>query len=278
MYNRPYYLKKVLNSLEKVVGIEDYKIMISVDFHKATRMDTKRVISEFKYADNIITKFHINKLGCAGNMKYCFDYAFEENDYDYMIHLEDDTPVAPDWLRWMLWAGEWSKDRDNIFAICPFTRKSSGSGDKRHTIEASTLKHGFDCAGGFGMHKSQWEYMKSLGGMFGIVGPAATKAPPDEWKAMQTITWDGSWAWPFRRFFCRDKLNLFCLINRANNIGAKEGRFNPGEQWHKDNIYVERWAAADEFKDMDWNTLEYKIPAGVEKPDDSDSKGPAGGW
>lgn len=231
-----------------------------MDFHRDTRKEHKRLVENFKYDKNVKLVRHVNKLGCAGNMKYCLEYAFDENDYDYMMHLEDDTPVSPDYLLWMEWAYKITKDRDDIFCICPFTRKISGGNDKRHYPEQSILKPGFDCGGGYGMSKKTWEYIKSLGGMFGIVGPASTEAPPDQWKAMQTITWDGSWAWPFRRYFCRDKLNLFPGLNRTNNIGVLEGRFNPNPEFHKSHIYVENWMDADKYKDLDHANIKYEAP------------------
>jgi len=259
-HKRPYYLKEVLNSLENCIGIENQKILISLDFNLETRKESRDIVDSFKFRSNIDLRVHIHKLGCAGNMRYCLEESFENNNNDFMIHLEDDTPVAKDFLLFMNWAYEYIKNNENIFTICPFTRNCSGGGDESHQINKTILKPGFDCGGGYGITKTQWEYIKSLGGMFGIVGPAATEAPPEDWKRLQKITEDGSWAWPFRRYFCREKLNLFPEINRTNNIGLKEGRFNPSEDFHRTNIYVENWAGNDRYINIDFNNITYLEP------------------
>lgn len=261
-WKRDKYLKQVIDSLNKCIGIEHIPVIIGIDPWKSTKKEMLEAANSLK-CEELHVFYHKEQLGCAGNTKWCFDQAFELNEFDYMIHLEDDTPVAPDFINWMLWAGNYMNDRMDVFAVCPFTRRISGQGKGDRSIEGSTLSPHFDCGGGFGMTKYQWIEIKELGGMFGCVGNCNINLPPDKWKNRGDliITWKGSWAWPFNKYFIRGKFCLYPNTNRSNNIGAEDGLFNPNPKWHKDNVLVDRWCGSSEFKDTDWKSIQYTLPS-----------------
>lgn len=260
-WKRDKYLKQVIESLNKCIGISDIPVIIGIDPWEPTKQQMLDATNSLKCKE-LHVFYHQEQLGCAGNTKWCFDQAFELNDFDYMIHLEDDTPVAPDFINWMLWAGEYMDNRVDTFAACPFTRKVSGSGKGDRGLTGSTLGTHFDCGGGFGFTKFQWEEIKELGGMFGCVGNCNVDLPPEKWKNRPDlfITWEGSWAWPFNKFFRRNRVCIYPNINRSNNIGAEDGLFNPNPAWHAQHVYTEYWAGADNFKDIDWNIIQYEEP------------------
>lgn len=280
-YNRPYYLKEVLDALEKCIGIEDIDIYIHIDAHKDTRPQTKEVISEFKYQDRLTTKIHVNKQGCAGSQIFALKYCFDHNDYDAVINLEDDFLPSIDTLRWTTWALEYSKNREDIYTICLGTRAVSGGNDPRNQPPGCVIKDGFDCGFGVALHRRTWEDMKSKGGLFGVDGPCAVDGlSPEEWRHQKGMTehGNGSWAWPVKKYFAYGKNHLFPNLSRCNNIGALEGRFNPSVEYHKQYIRLDRWAGSDEFKDVDWANLEYQDPNGDIIKGDSGGAGPCKGW
>lgn len=51
---------------------------------------------------------------------------------------------------------------------------------------------------------------------------------------------------------------LFPVINRAQNIGNVDGRWNPNAGWHKRNIYNENWSGSEEYKDVNLNEINYR--------------------
>jgi len=257
-FKRPYYLEKVLDSIVHSIDSNKQKYMISLDFHPLTQDESTKLIEKYKKDIDIELIKQVGPTGCAGNMRFCFNYSFRINDYDAMIHIEDDTPVGKDLFLWSDWAINYMKDKD-LFAASFFTRKIS-DGERTGDPTINLLKEHFDCGGGFCITRKQWEYIVGLKEIFGIVGPASLEAPPEEWYYRQQITDDGSWAWPFNRYYRRGKSCLYPYINRTNNIGDKEGRFNPGEDWHRKNIYVENWIESDYYKDIDLSKLNYKNP------------------
>jgi len=58
--------------------------------------------------------------------------------------------------------------------------------------------------------------------------------------------------------FAYNKKMLFPVINRAQNIGNVDGRWNPNAGWHKRNIYNENWSGSEEYKDVNLNEINYR--------------------
>jgi len=256
-FHRPYYLNRLLESLANA-GVGDRKIMLSIDRYKNYN-DMLAVVKTSALCKQIDLITHDKRQWCAGNMRVCFDYAFRNNTYDNMIHLEEDVIVAGDYFRWMDWSLEYMQGKDNVFTSCPSRRKCKGGSG--NDLNGNLLKDSFECQGGFGINRKQWEYIESLGGIFGCIGPI-TSDPPMEWKKKMRITDDGSWAWPFECYFrkYKDKLCLCPDVGRSNNVGAKEGRFNISEEWHKDCIYDVNWIGADKYNGVDLNNITYNEP------------------
>jgi len=261
-WRRPEMLYKVLHGLSHCNFINQFQVALSIDKSNINRHEFKDVIKRsglIKKAADIKVFYQNQSLGCAGNMKFCLKYAFEELKVDYMIHLEDDTIPAGDFLRFMKWSCKYIHGKDNIFAVCPFTRRT-------RTIvpaESLTLEHLnriyyyriFESGGGYGITRNKWELIKSKGGPFGSYGNNKHKG--EEWKKKIIVRDDGSWAWPFNQYFITTEVCLFPLVSRSQNIGDKEGKFNPSPKWHKDRIFQPAWVGHPTFKNVDWNNIEY---------------------
>ncbi len=242
-YNRPYYLSQVLSSLFKQPDLPD--IFVSLDNHKDPQISL-RLLAKYP---SISYVYQENNIGCAGNMRECFEYAFEKNDYDYMIHLEDDTIVGGDYLRWMTWAGEETLNSD-IFAVCPSRSNDAQKSFKPYLIESQESNYlfkAFECQGGFGMHRKQYERIKELGGIVGLErGNKKIYSSSDSFNKFLIsknayMSDKGSWGIPFNEYFREDRYCLFPNICRSNNIGSLNGTFNPNPRWHKEHIFIQDW-------------------------------------
>jgi hypothetical protein len=256
VFRRPYYFRDLVISLQKY-GIGDLPIMLSVDrWNDKSAKEFEEAIKHSTLKDSTEIIVHNSRQGCAGNMRYCFDYAFKNNKYDRMIHLEEDVIIGGDYFKWMNWALDYMDENENIFACCPSRRKCRGGSLGK--LEDSIITNYFECQGGFGINRKQWEYIESLGGIFGCIG-TITSDPPEEWKKKMRITDDGSWAWPFNCYFLRERLCLHPKVGRANNVGGKEGRFNLSEDWHKVYIYDDKWIGSEKYN-QEFSNIVYNKP------------------
>lgn len=255
-FRRPFYLSRLLASMEKC-GIGDRKIFLSIDKHGKDTDLMFKVYKQSSLKNQIILDIH-DKYGCAGNMKHCFEWAFKDNKYDEMIHLEEDVIIAGDYFKWMNWALDYMNKNNNIFAVCPAIRKCNGGSTGELTD--NIISKNFECCGGFGINRREWDYIESLGGIFGVIG-RISNWPPEKWKNVMKINKDGSWAWPFRCYFLRDKKCLSPCISRANNIGEENGRFNISKDWHNKMIFDDNWIGSEIYNNVDLSNLTYKVKA-----------------
>ena len=150
LWNRPEYIKRVVVALEKLEKINEYKVIFSVDKSNDGELQKIKTILE-KSSLNKEIYYHPTNLGCAGNTRFCLILGFDNKEVDYVIHLEDDTIPAKDYLEFMEWGYEQSKNDPNIFAICPFVRKDYNKVPLNEMdINKCFTKSWFETGGGFG--------------------------------------------------------------------------------------------------------------------------------
>ncbi len=260
-HRRPYYLKSLFDSLVKADNFRDYKYIISIDNHEQSKQSMIAEVRKFKDSGaDIDLYYQKTNLGCAGNMKFCFDKAFKDTNYDYMIHLEEDNVVGKDIFNWLEWAGEYTKDNSDIFAINSFTRKVQQKWypEYSYKVDENFYHEHHDCGGVWAMHREMYDFIESLGGVFGAAGPCNTDLEPDAWKKSIHITTKGSWAWPFVKYFKRDRYCLSPMVSRSNNVGYKECVHVPSKEWFFEEVYDNKWIGAEKYKDI--SSIEYKSP------------------
>ena len=267
-WKRPYYLKQVLDSIAAAPGHENYDYYISIDFHLQTNKQSLDILKKFE-SDNpdLNFKYQVSSisLGCAGNMKHCQEYAFMHNDYDYMIHFEDDTIAGRDIFTWYECAREKYGNDPELFAITPFSPNNGRNGmQSREQVTQSFKTDRFACQGGFLITRNIHTMIYRNGGIFGIHGCNAKLdvTPPEQFKNhVGRIHLSGSWAIPYEHYFLRidgQKYTIIPKVSRSNNIGSKEGVWNPSEKWHMDNVYNKYWIESPEFSDIDCSSLVYE--------------------
>jgi hypothetical protein len=267
-WQRPGYFGQVVKSLEHLKGIDKYPILVSLDHTREEIQDTH--IAYIRTCENV-ANYQVYKnmspLGCAGNTQLVLRKAFEDYSADAIIHLEDDTVPARDYLDFMEWALDKTSKDNKLFAVCPLNRAAS----KHYTIHpgcisTAYLRAWFESGGGFGIPRRTWDLIEAKGGMFGTHSTdSLTHLIGEEWKAQMPITSQGSWAWPFNQYFrersITDHLCIYPSVSRTNNIGKQNGQFNPNPVWHQQNVYDPKWIG--EYKDELSLPIEYKLYSDV---------------
>ena len=266
-WRRPEYFRQMFEALAACPGATELETIVTLDFcHPSIQKQQVEIIENSVMKDNTTIVVADTPMGCAGSTIWLLNEAFEERNADAIMHLEDDSVPAQDYLQYMYWALETIKDDDTYFAVCPYTRRAANHFlPETRTLEGSYTRAWFEASGGFGITRNTWEYIQSRGGMFGthsINMPASMKGAA--WKSIMPITNHGSWAWPFNRYFrdsSSDKhLCIYPEVNRTENIGAEEGVFCPGSDWHAQNMAnLENWIGHPQYNKVNFTTFNYTL-------------------
>lgn len=124
---RAWATKKMLEDiLPKCIGIEEYDIFVSIDFderYEAYSTEVAEIVQRF--ADSGIAKSvrvweQHPRLGIDLNKLFILKQAFEHSNY--VVFLEDDTPISPDGLKWFEFGNQEFAEDENIFSISGFNR------------------------------------------------------------------------------------------------------------------------------------------------------------
>lgn len=226
-YNRPQYTKRMLEALSKVNGIEDCRIIASVDRDENGNVN-EEIVSLLKDIEFCPVSINISKerLTCNLNtlrtMYLGFDSIDRYADEDVICHIEDDICVAPDCLD-MFYNIEERVDIENqYFSVSFFNRLE----EKDVNSEYWTILNR--------PHFVPWGFV--LGKKIFREVLFSNCFCPD---ASHYLSWD------LRFNQLREKLNLteiFPKLSRAINIGDRGTHMWP-EHW-ENNVKLDFWAGS----------------------------------
>jgi hypothetical protein len=220
-WNRPQYVRMVLDYLSNCIGIGDYHLAIILD--GPTHPEIRKICSGIKFARCEVHPIN-RHVGCNGATRIALNRGFELSDY--VIHVEDDILLAPDALQYFEWARQFGGDK-----------KLMTIGAIRHPT-GWLLEHG-----PFPVGQEIERKVKRDGG-FGVWGWATWK---DRWLEFNKI-WSTesdialSWDTRLSRYRNERKLaQLVPLVSRVVNCGAIGGV-------HRGDYMLSYWAGSNGFQ------------------------------
>ena len=242
---RPYYYKKVLDSLikarcnTKILNIVDmsggqFDIFQSMD--KDCELDIETIRGE--------------RSGCAGNTWTAFQEGFSRDDF--VVHLEDDTIVSPDFLLFMEWCYKKFKDREDIYIFSGYNFTDKIMSDDY--IDKAIIRKPFKTFLAWGWQRRYWEEIDNWFGITwkGFVEPRNIPEGNDFLKLVDKSD-EGSWGWPLLKYWSKGRKEVVPIISRCQNIGIKNGRFNPTVEYFKK--YVETRSFNIDRRVTEWQVL-----------------------
>ena len=130
-YNRPTYFEAVLSSLARCAGIEKYTLLIFLEPGDERVLALARGFDAANRTDVVV---NARRLGPHPNLLQAVTTGFERAgsgaDDDFVIVLEDDTPLAPDALAWFEWARRaYAADAARVFSVSAFADNCHDAGD-----------------------------------------------------------------------------------------------------------------------------------------------------
>lgn len=154
LWRRPDYTRQVLESLAKCPQFSDYLLIIGID--GGGDPDVEAVAKGFNARAMIDVRDR--HIGCNQNTKLLLQRAFSFPECDYVIHLEDDTPVAPDALTWFEWAGK-LRENPNIFTVSGY----AGQKPKEKLIgqENTAIYRPYFSCWGWATWRDRWQEMRN---------------------------------------------------------------------------------------------------------------------
>lgn len=218
LYNRLDYSNRVLSSLDQCFDIQNYQIFI---FCEPINEEVICLAKNFR-PDQTVVSINPERFGCNKNIYQCWDTGFKTSDFH--IHLEDDTVPAKDFLIYCQYLDNTYKNNQNIFSISGYVNCNNSNMDKLF-VEPSKLYDVYSYRNwftpwGWATWSDRWPIIKSA--------------------FEQSINDHTSWDC-FVHSKLQDKLEIFPLVSRIQNIGANQGTYCPGPEWHRINQYNEYW-------------------------------------
>jgi hypothetical protein len=218
LYNRPKYTKILLDHLAECYDINQYLIFI---YCEPVNEEVISLAKQFR-PNQTIVKINSERFGCNKNIYQCLDAGFNINDFH--IHLEDDTIPGKDFLIYCQYLGNVYKNDQNIFSISGYVNCNNSNMDKlfvepSESYDVYSYRNWFT-PWGWATWSDRWPIIKSA--------------------FEESINKDSSWDF-FVHSKLQDKLEIFPLVSRIQNIGADNGTYCPNAGWHRNNQYNEYW-------------------------------------
>tara|TARA_R110002012_G_scaffold134072_1_gene287321 strand:- start:16378 stop:17202 length:825 start_codon:yes stop_codon:yes gene_type:complete len=249
-WRRPQYFKEVIDSLMIADGIDEYKLLVSLDggYHREQKKMVK--ILRNSNLDYDVT-IHNKNLGCAENTRYILNKGF--NQFDKVIHLEDDTVIHPQALTWFEHNLDYYEHNLKIFSISGYTNgkmnESSldGNWTEPHVVG---IRSWFSCWG-WATWKRVWDEIKDS--WFGIewkdgigVTHEGRQSRGEDFLQYITKNNKGSWGIPMNHYWRNERYEISPHTSFIQNIGVENSTWATEEvhkykqftDWFKPNIII----------------------------------------
>jgi GT2 family glycosyltransferase len=217
LHNRPKYTKTLLDYLNKCSNIDKYEILI---FCEPSSLEVIQLAQDFRPEQTIVT-VNPSRFGCNRNIYQSIKRGFELSDFH--IHLEDDTIPGKDFLVYMEFCGLSYKDKKDIFSISGYVNNDNN------------IEQFYSC------NKNNSSYITTRN-WFTPWGWATWIDRWDEIEKAFINSLDSHDSWDIMvHKLLQQRKEVFPTISRIQNIGALNGTYCPGPEWHKKNQFNEYW-------------------------------------
>lgn len=218
-YNRPEFLLPVVESIMKAQMAHEYHYIASVD-----KSDKYEQVMEVFALFDVRLDVIVNepKLGCSSNTGYALKRGFDMGG-DFVIHIEDDCVISPDFFLYMEWARETFANSEHVDYVSGWQRTVAGA------LNEAVFRNHFT-PWGFGTWRRVFE-----------------KVWPE---------WDhgyvhNGWDWNLRRLLGHN-LEVYPAISRVQNIGTY-GVHVPSPEFHA--AEQQALVVSENREDLEWNIV-----------------------
>ena len=219
LYNRPKYTQILLDHLNNCFGIDEYQIFI---YCEPDQPDTIALVENFRTNQTKLT-INPNKFGCNKNIYQAIDNGFTLNDYH--IHLEDDTIPGRDFLIYCEWANQKYANNEEIFSVSGYVNSDNKIEQyvEKNTLYNSINQRRWFTPWGWATWRNRWLAVRDH--LIPVLNNPYV-----------------SWDFVLHHLLTNSNtMEIYPMVSRIQNIGAENGSFCPGADWHKNNQHNNYW-------------------------------------
>jgi len=223
-WRRPDYFNRVVNSLISCEGIDEYTIVVGFDFGYPKEVEEMNMTLKSSGL-NFMALNREENYGCAKNTLAILEAGF--NMADRVIHVEDDTVLHPQSLRWFEHNLERFEHDERIFSVSGYVNgdlnNKSLDGDWTESNIVG-IRDNFTCWG-WATWRRVWDEIKD--NRFGSRWKRGYNGDNCGWgnDFLEAIIKDdkGSWAWPMNRYWRKNRFEIAPHTSFIQNIGLDGG-------------------------------------------------------
>lgn len=209
-YRRPEYTGQVLDALARCEGVEDWRLAAFIEPGPQEVMDAFLKFS----ACPVEIHHNVKRLGLNRN---AYQALWHARDYDAVLHLEDDTLLAPDALTYYDWALQHFADAKNIFTVAGYNKVDTAP--PRSSWHEVDYRKWFTC----------WAWATWRNRLCEMIGGWSFGNPR-------------SFAWHLNSVVRDNRMEVFPRLSRVQNIGLENGENKRSVAWYREHHYTPAFA------------------------------------
>ena len=225
--SRPQYLEQTLRSLRACDGIEQWSCIVMLDECGEATDECHRIASLLGFG---VERFPA-RLGCTAATIETLRLAWAEPSVEFVLHVEDDTPLCRDALTYFAEMAERYRDDADVFSVSAYQRRPFAD----HASTRSCYRRQWFTPWAWGTWRDRW---LEMAGKFAA---------------------EPSWDWQVNHAMRGSRCEIAPTVSLSRNIGAVGGAHVPSAAWHKEHHHVT--TTADDVKQAGDGWQEIAEPA-----------------
>lgn len=232
-WRRDDYFSQVIDSIKGAEGHEEYKLIVSIDGgYEEKQQNMKKHLEESGLEHELF--IHEENKGCAWNTGFVLRKGFSQAER--VIHVEDDTILHPDAIRYFEHNLDYYEENDLIWSISAWNLGNDTLVGEWTEIDIVGIRQKFTC-GAWATWKSRYEEITTW---FGIMlkeskrkefyefvhGGQKEVVSGDNFLEYVDLTDRGSWGYPMDYYWRNNRYEIAPHISMNQNIGREGGAFN----------------------------------------------------
>jgi glycosyltransferase involved in cell wall biosynthesis len=232
-WRRAHYFKEVIESIVNAEGSEEYHLIISIDGGYSEQQNLMKEVLEECIIEHTVYVHEENK-GCAWNTGFVLRKGFEQAER--VIHLEDDTVLHVDALKWFEYNLDKYEENPLIWSISAWNLGNDTLVGEWTEIDIVGIRQKFTC-GAWAMWKSRYDEISTW---FGVIlkdelrdefynfvhNGNKEEVSGDNFLEYVDLTDKGSWGYPMDYYWRAGRYEIAPHVSMNQNIGREYGSFN----------------------------------------------------